>query len=81
MECKPKSARLYQLTPEQCRAARALAKMSQQDLADASEVAKATIANFETGNRRPYKRTLSALQKTLEARGVIFSEDGGVRRA
>lgn len=64
------------MTPEQCKAARALAGMSQQDLAEAAEVAKATIANFETGNRRPYKRTLSALQSALEARGVMITDDG-----
>lgn len=64
------------MTPEQCRAARALAGMSQQDLADAAEVAKATIANFETGNRKPYKRTLGALQAALEAKGVHFTPDG-----
>jgi transcriptional regulator with XRE-family HTH domain len=67
------------LTPEQCRAARAIAAMSQQDLADASEVAKATIANFETGNRKPYKRTITALRQALEARGVTFTDDGGVK--
>lgn len=64
------------MTPEQCRAGRAIAGMSQQELADAAEVAKATIANFETGNRQPYKRTLSALQAALEARGVQFTPDG-----
>lgn len=64
------------MTPEQCRAGRALAGMSQQDLADASQVAKATIANFETGNRKPYQRTLAALQAALEARGVAFTEGG-----
>lgn len=64
------------MTPEQCRAARAIAGMSQQDLASAAEVAKATIANFETGNRTPYKRTLTALQAALEARGVTFTPDG-----
>ena len=67
------------MTPEQCRAGRAIAGMSQQDLADAAEVAKATIANFETGNRKPYKRTITALQAAIEARGVIFTDDGGVR--
>lgn len=67
------------MTPDQSKAGRALAGMSQQDLADAAEVAKATIANFETGNRKPYKRTLDALQAALEARGVQFTPDG-VRR-
>lgn len=64
------------MTPEQCKAGRALVGMSQQDLAEASEVARATIANFETGNRQPYKRTLTALQAAMEARGVTFTEDG-----
>lgn len=64
------------MTPEQCRAGRAIAGMSQQELADAAEVARATIANFETGNRQPYKRTLTALQTALEARGVQFTPDG-----
>jgi transcriptional regulator with XRE-family HTH domain len=64
------------MTPEQCRAARAIADISQQELAELSEVAKATIANFETGNRNPYKRTLAALQTALESRGVQFTPDG-----
>lgn len=53
-----------------------MAGLSQQQLADASEVAKATIANFEAGHRKPYKRTLEALQRALEARGVQFTPDG-----
>lgn len=64
------------MTPEQCRAGRALVAMSQQDLANASEVAKTTIINFETGKRQPYKRTIAAMQAALEARGVAFTEDG-----
>lgn len=64
------------MTPEQSKAGRALAGMSQQDLAEAAEVAKATIANFEVGKRTPYKRTLEAMQKALEAHGVQFTPDG-----
>lgn len=64
------------MTPEQSKAGRALVGMSQQDLAEAAEVAKATIANFEVGKRTPYKRTLDAMQKALEARGVRFTPDG-----
>lgn len=64
------------MTPEQCKAGRALAGMTQQDLADAAEVAKATIANFETGNRQPYKRTIGALKAALEAQSVEFTTSG-----
>lgn len=64
------------MTPEQCKAARAMAGLSQQSLADASKVAKATIAAFEQGKRKPYDRTLADLQDALEARGVKFTDDG-----
>jgi len=72
------------MKPSQCRAARALLGISQDDLAKASSVAKATIAAFELGQRQPYARTLAALQAALEAEGVIFidsnGEGEGVRR-
>jgi DNA-binding XRE family transcriptional regulator len=64
------------MTPEQCRAGRALVDMSQQELAEAAEVAKVTIISFEKGRRNPYKRTLDAMQRALEARGVQFTPDG-----
>lgn len=60
----------------QCRAARALIGWSQDKLATASKVAKATIANFEANRRAPYDRTLADLRATLEAAGVIFQGDG-----
>ena len=66
------------LSPEQCRAARALLGWSQDQLATASKVAKATIANFEAGKRSPYERTLNDLQEAMEAGGVFFiAENGG----
>jgi transcriptional regulator with XRE-family HTH domain len=69
------------LTPGQCRAARALIGWSQDELAAASKVAKATIANFELGKRAPYARTLEDLSAALEAGGVEFTNGGqpGVR--
>jgi transcriptional regulator with XRE-family HTH domain len=42
-------------------------------LAAASQVAKATIANFELGKRAPYARTLDDLCAALEAAGVEFT--------
>ena len=65
------------LSPAQCRAARALVSLSQEGLADASKVAKATIANFETGKREPYPRTLNDLREALERAGVLFIAENG----
>jgi transcriptional regulator with XRE-family HTH domain len=60
------------ISPAQCRAARALVGLSQDDLAAASKVAKATIGNFEAGKRSPYQRTLDDICAALEAAGVEF---------
>ncbi len=66
------------MTPSQCRAARALVGMSQDELATRSGVAKRTIASFESDTRQPYPRTVDALRTALEAAGVEFiAENGG----
>ena len=71
------------LTSAQCRAARALLRMSQEELRLAARVAKKTIADLELDQREPYERTLDAIQAALEAAGVVFidereaSDDGG----
>ena len=66
------------MTPSQCRAARALVSISQDDLAKAASVAKATIAAFELDQRQPYARTLTAIRAALESAGVEFlAENGG----
>jgi DNA-binding XRE family transcriptional regulator len=66
------------MKPSQCRAARALVAMSQDRLAEASGVAKRTIASFEKEDRQPYERTISALREALESVGVEFiAENGG----
>jgi DNA-binding XRE family transcriptional regulator len=67
-----------ELTPPQCRAARALLNWSQADLEAAAAVAKKTIADFEREARAPYPRTLAAIRSVLEAAGVEFiAENGG----
>lgn len=65
------------MTPAQCRAARALIGLSQDDLATASGVAKRTIASFEKDGRQPYERTISALRTALETAGVVFLPENG----
>lgn len=68
------------LSAEQCRAARAILGWSQDQLSQASKVAKATIANFEAGKREPYERTLADLVSAFEAAGVqLIPENGGGR--
>jgi len=61
------------LSPEQCRAARALLGWSQATLAMTAKVAKQTLADFERGARTPYRRTLIDIQSALEAEGVEFT--------
>ena len=67
------------MTPDQSRAARAMAKLSQAGLAEEASVAKATIAAFESGKRTPHPRTFGALVDALRRRGVEITDDG-VRR-
>ena len=64
------------LSGPQCRAARALLRWSQDDLAARTGVSKATILYFELGERRPYVRTLEDLRRVLTKAGVIFIESG-----
>ena len=65
------------ITPEQCRAARALLNWSQPDLAKAVGLTRETIANFETGARVPHPRNLQAIRAALEKAGIEFIEENG----
>lgn len=66
------------MTPEQCRAARALLNWSQSVLSAEAKVARATLAEFEAGRRVPYARTLEDVRSVLEEAGVEFiAENGG----
>ncbi|NIA70043.1 helix-turn-helix transcriptional regulator [Pelagibius litoralis] len=60
------------LTPEQCRAARALLNWSQPDLAKASGIGRATIANLERGAHTPHPSNQAALRDALEEAGIEF---------
>lgn len=60
------------LTPEQLRAARAIANLSQRALAEASGVGAQTIKNLENGGQDPRLSTARALRSTLEGFGIVF---------
>lgn len=55
-------------------------RMTRNELAEASEVAVATLADFESGKRSPHPRTLGAIRSALEAAGIefIIKNDKGV---
>lgn len=65
------------ISPAQCRAARALIEMDQAKLAEAANVSRNTVVDFEKGRRTPNTNNLLALQAALEAAGVIFVAENG----
>ncbi|WP_202205796.1 helix-turn-helix domain-containing protein [Acetobacter persici] len=65
------------LTPAQCRAARALIEWSQEALSSAANVSRHTVKDFERGVRTPYPNNLAAIRSALEAAGVEFIPENG----
>lgn len=60
------------LTPEQCRAARALLGWTQQELATRAGVACGTVRGFENSQHTPIRSNLRVLRAALEESGVVF---------
>ena len=68
----------FEMTPAQCRAARALLGKEQGEVADAANVARATLIDFEKDQRVPRASTIAAIRAALEVAGVVFiAENGG----
>jgi predicted transcriptional regulator len=68
------------ITSEQVRAARALLRWEQRDLAEASAVSLPTVKRLEIqpGNLAAQDRTIVELRKALEEAGIEFiAENGG----
>jgi hypothetical protein len=63
------------LTPELCRAGRALLAWTQRELAERAQTAVSTVADFERGSRTPIPNSVDAITAAFEAGGVRF--DGG----
>jgi transcriptional regulator with XRE-family HTH domain len=67
------------VTSEQVRAARALLRWEQKDLASASMVSLPSIQRLETkpGPLAAQARTVAAIRAALESAGVIFVDENG----
>jgi transcriptional regulator with XRE-family HTH domain len=65
------------MTPEQCRAARALLNLEQAELASSSGISRSTLADFERGARKPRQTSLDVIKSQLEKLGVQFIEPNG----
>jgi predicted transcriptional regulator len=68
------------IEPDQIRAARALLNWGQQKLADKAKLSRTAIHNIEGNLSDPKASTLRAIQRALEAAGVVFlprDETGG----
>jgi transcriptional regulator with XRE-family HTH domain len=50
--------------------------LTQRDVAEACDVAPATVAAFERGERVPHRRTMRAMESALESHGVRFTATG-----
>ena len=65
------------MTPAQCRAARALAEISEAQLAGIAVVPRAVIEQFEAGAVEPSEDDLDAMRVALEWADIEFFDDRG----
>ena len=50
---------------------------NQKQLAEAAQVSRMTVVDFEGGRRAPHLNNLAAIRTALEAAGVIFIDENG----
>lgn len=67
------------ITSAQIRAARGLLNLSQKQLADKAGISLNLLNNIERGVANPKPASIKAIRKALEADGIEFLEENGVR--
>lgn len=65
------------MTPDVCKASRALVNLTQKELALMAGIATPTIADFERGARKPHSNNLRSIITAFENKGLIFVEEDG----
>jgi transcriptional regulator with XRE-family HTH domain len=70
------------LIAEQCRAARALLKWKQEELAEKAGLAVSTIRDFEAERRTPHASNLAQIERAFSEAGIEFTNGDapGVRK-
>lgn len=65
------------MLPAQCKAARALAGITQPQLASAAGVGLSTVVDFERARRQVASETIGSLRRALEIAGIEFIDENG----
>jgi transcriptional regulator with XRE-family HTH domain len=65
------------ISPEQCRAARALLDWSQGELADKAGVGIVTVRQLEAAAHEPRRATFDVIRRALEGAGIEFIDENG----
>jgi transcriptional regulator with XRE-family HTH domain len=64
------------LTREKLRAGRALADLTQEELAASAGIAVSTVTEYEKGRSSPHRTTLDAIVRCLAGAGVVLTARG-----
>ena len=64
------------MNPNQCKAARAMAGLSQQELADQSGVSRTAIARYELGMHELREQNRQDIMTALSRHRIIFTQQG-----
>jgi transcriptional regulator with XRE-family HTH domain len=64
------------LSPEQCRAARALLDWTQEELAERAGVSRSTVRGFENGQHELHRASTVVIRTALEQAGVVLIAAG-----
>lgn len=63
-------------SPRQIKAARALLGWTMHDLAEAANVGRSTVADYERGARATSPQCIEAVAEAAQRAGVVFLSDG-----
>jgi DNA-binding transcriptional regulator YiaG len=68
---------LKNMSPSQCRGARALLDLTQPRLANAAQVGLSTVVDFERERRSVSEESVVKMQRALETAGIEFIDENG----